>query len=144
MNTWSEVIRHAVRVGPDCFMATVCPDGSPHVAVVSPGFINGFLVVATYSKSIKAMNIRAGSKVMFHWPVREETGNDMLLLRGEPRPVEDELRRRELWEVDCLPYDLDDWHAGPDDPTLLWIQITPTYASLHRNLGAEGSSRWRR
>ena len=143
MDSWSQVVEHARRLGPDCFMATVRPDGQPHLAVVSPGFVNESLVVATWETSVKARNLRAGSGVMFHWIVREETANDMLLVRGEPTLAEDHRRRRELWEADCLPYDPGDWYDGPNDPRLLWIEVTPTYASLQRNLGQSGTSVWR-
>ncbi len=124
-------------------MATVRPDGQPHLAVVSPGFTDDSLVVATWETSVKARNLRAGSGVMFHWVVREETGNDMLLARGRPGLVDGGRRRLELWERDCLPYDPSDWYDGPDDPRLLWIEVKPTYASLQRNLGQDGTSVWR-
>ena len=143
MDSWTEVVAHAKRLGPDCFVATVRPDGGPHLAVVSPGFVGELLVVATWETSVKARNLRAGSEVMFHWVVREETGNDMLLVRGAPHLVDDRHRSCELWEMECLPYDLADWYGGPDDPELLWVETTPTYASLHRNLGEGGGSVWR-
>lgn len=143
MDSWSKVVAHAQRLGPDCFMATVRPSGEPHLAVVSPGFIEDLLVVATWETSVKGRNLRSGSGVAFHWVVSKETGNDMLLLRGVPRIVDDPQRRHRLWEAKPLPYDLPDWYQGPDDPRLLWVEVTPTYASLHRNLGEQGRSRWR-
>lgn len=143
MDNWSDVATQAERLGPDCFLATVTPDGAPHLAVVSPGFVDGVIIVATGEGSVKARNLRAGSGAIFHWVVREETGNDMLLVRGDPHLVEDAGRSRELWEKDCLPYDLGDWYEGPDDPALLWVEIVPSYASLYRNFGEDGSSVWR-
>ena len=143
MDTWSQVLTHARRLGPDCFMATVRPDGQPHLAVVSPGFVEDAIVVASWADSVKARNLRAGSGVMFHWVVSAETGNDMLLVRGEPSLADDQRRRRELWAANCLPYDPSDWYDGPDDPRLLWLEVAPTYASLHRNLGEDGSAVWR-
>ncbi len=143
MDSWASVVAHAERLGPDCFMATVRPDGEPHLAVVSPGFVDDLLVVATWKTSVKARNLHAGSGVMLHWVVGEETGNDMLLLRGLPHLVDDASRSRKLWEAQCLPYDPTDWYRGPDDPSLLWVEIQPTYASLHRNLGANGRSVWK-
>ena len=124
-------------------MATVRPNGEPHLAVVSPGFVEDLLVVATWESSVKGRNLRAGSGVMFHWAVNEQTGNDMLLLRGAPHITDDPKRRRRLWEMKPLPYDLTDWYQGPDDPQLLWVEVTPTHASLQRNLGEQGSSLWR-
>lgn len=124
-------------------MATVQPDGEPHLAVVSPGFLGKTLVVATWEESVKARNLRAGSGAMFHWVVTEETGNDMLLVRGVPHLVDEMERRRQLWNLDPLPYDPADWYDGPDDARLLWVEVRPTYASLHRNLGEGGTSIWR-
>lgn len=144
LESWSSVVDHAKRLGPDCFVATVRPDGDPHLAVVSPGFVDDLIVVAISRKSVKGRNLRAGSGVMLHWIVSEETGNDMLLVRGEPSLVDDERRCRQLWEADCLPFELTDFYRGPDDPVLLWVEIAPTYASLHRNFGADGSEVWRR
>ncbi|MEN8239179.1 MAG: pyridoxamine 5'-phosphate oxidase family protein [Actinomycetota bacterium] len=139
---WPDVVGHAIRLGPDCFLATVTPQGKPHLAVISPGFIDQRVIVATWESSVKADNLRAGSAVMLHWVVREETDNDMLLIQGIPRLVDDAHRSRQLWEADCLPYDPADWYQGPDDPELLWVEIEPTYASLHRNLGEGDSSVW--
>ena len=141
---WADVVAEARRLGPDCFMATVGPDGEPHLAVVSPGFLDRLIVVATWTNSVKGRNLRAGSGVALHWLVLEETGNDMLFVRGAPRLVDDRRRSRELWERNPLPYDLTDWYRGPDDPDLLWVEIVPTYASLHRNRGVGGSVVWRR
>jgi general stress protein 26 len=125
-------------------MATVRPDGEPHLAMVSPGFFDDLVVVTTSAASVKTRNLRAGSGVMLHWIVREETGDDMLLVRGEPRLVDDARRRRELWASECMPYALADYYLGPDDPDLAWVEIAPTYASLHRNMGADGREVWRR
>ncbi len=143
MDSWAQVVAHAERLGPDCFMATVTPEGEPHLAVVSPGFVDEILVVATWETSVKARNLRAGSGVMLHWVVQEETGNDMLLLRGVPHLVDDSRRSRELWETGCLPYDPTDWYQGSEDPSLLWVEIKPTFASLARSLGEHGRSVWR-
>ncbi len=143
MMNWPQVVAHAKRLGPDCFMATVRPDGQPHLAVVSPGFVEDLLVMATFETSVKTRNLRAGSGVMLHWVVREETENDMLLVRGEPRLVDQRRRRRALWEMECVPYDLTDWYRGFDDPVLVWVENAPTYASFHRNAGADGSEVWR-
>ena len=141
---WTEVVGHAVRLGPDVFMATVSPLCEPHGAVVSPGFVDDLVVVATWVSSAKATNLRAHTGVFLHWPVREETGNDMLLVRGDARLVDDLDRSRWLWDLRCLPYDPGDWYQGPGDPSLLWVEIDPLYASLHRNFGQGGSSVWRR
>ena len=143
MKVWRDVVEHAVRLGPDCFIATVTPDGEPHLSVISPGYLDDLVIVATWQDSVKVRNLAAGSGVMLHWAVRDETGNDMLLLRGDPHLVVDDARRTELWESDCLPYELSEWYEGPDDPQLVWVEITPTYASLHRNFGAGGSESWR-
>jgi general stress protein 26 len=140
---WSEVAAHATRLGTDCFMATVDPGGEPHLAVVSPGFTDVGMIVATWQESAKARNLRAGSKVMFHWVVQDGTGNDMLLVKGEPRLVDDSERIDQIWTIGCLPYDLRDWYDGPDDSRLLFVEVVPTYASLHRNFGRDGRTIWR-
>jgi general stress protein 26 len=140
---WTEVVEHAMRLGPDVFMATVTPRCEPHVAVVSPGFVDDLVVVATSVSSAKATNLRAHPGVFFHWPVREESGNDMLVVRGDARLVDDLDRSRRLWDSHCLPYDPGDWYRDPGDPSLLWVEIDPIYASLHRDFGNGGSSIWR-
>jgi hypothetical protein len=59
-------------------LATIGADGFPHVAAMWYGFVDDHVVMATYAKSQKAVNLLRDSRCALHW----ESGEIYDELRG--------------------------------------------------------------
>jgi len=68
-----------------CSLATVSPDGAPHVVGVNYKYVNGHLYFITYESSKKARNIRSNPKVAIHIAVRQYPLHDLF---GPPFSVQ--------------------------------------------------------
>lgn len=66
------------------WVATVRPDGRPHLAPVWFVVNDGHWYFVTDPKSVKARNLQRNSKIALSL----EDGNDPLIIEGEARPVE--------------------------------------------------------
>ena len=66
------------------WVATVRPDGRPHLAPVWFVTMNGHWYFVTDPKSVKARNLQHNSKIVLSL----EDGNDPLVIEGEAKPVE--------------------------------------------------------
>lgn len=121
------------------FLATVGGDGRPHVAFVSPGWTADRLWISTYASSQKAANLRHCADVALTCAATPETN---VLLRATARLVDDPTERTQRWNEGLLPYDPSMFFSGPDDPETLFVELTPTTASIHP-LGPGPVRRWR-
>ena len=59
-------------------LATIGADGLPHVAAMWYGFVDDHVVMATYAKSQKAVNLLRNPRCALHW----ESGDTYEELRG--------------------------------------------------------------
>ncbi len=123
-------------------MATVQADGRPHLAWVGIGFADDErLWTATFASSQKAKNLRHNSDVALHWP---EQHDRLIFMRAQSRLIDNQAGRRELWSRQVLPYDQEAFFTTPDNPELLFIELTPTRASVHDGDPSHQPLVWRR
>jgi general stress protein 26 len=114
-------------------------DGRPHVAWVSPGWADERMWISTFASSQKATNLRQHPEVAMTCAATPETN---VLIRGTVRLVDDPTEVAQRWAEGVLPYDPGAFFSGPEDPEALFVEIVPTYASIHP-LGPGPVRRWR-
>lgn len=71
--------------GANIWLATVRPNGKPHLVPIWFVWVDNKAYICTSSRSIKARNIAVNSNVVFAL----EDGNDPLVVEGEARLVEE-------------------------------------------------------
>jgi len=138
--TWDDFVETCQTLGDGMFIATVHGDGRPHLAWVVPGFADGKLWFSTYRSSQKSINLRGGSEVALHWLQRPDA---LALCRATARLIDDPAESNRLWESGPLPYDLNNFFTGADDPGLLFVELTPTSASIGSLDPSTPRRRWR-
>lgn len=136
---WDKVVAECTDAADGTFMATVGPDGRPHVAWVGIGFATGSLWTATHRSSQKAKNLRAGSEVALHWP---EQPTRLIFIRACARLVNDPEESGDLWDRGVLPYDPATFWESKHDPELQFVELTPYRASIHRGDPAQPAEVW--
>lgn len=139
--TWAELRTSCVELGDGAFMATVQADGRPHVAWVGIGFDDDERMwTATYVSSQKARNLAHRADVALHWPERADR---LVFARARARRVDDSAEIAELWSRGVLPYDQAQFFGSPDNPELLYVELTPTRASVHDGDPSHPPAVWR-
>jgi general stress protein 26 len=139
---WTEVIDAAEAISWVTALGTTGADGRPHVSFVAPGFgEDGHLYVATRPGSRKASNVAENPRVAMHWPVAGG-GPGELFLRGTATVHTDLDDKRQVWERGGFRWELEQFFPGGiEDPDLVFLDITPTFA---RVLGPDGRREWTR
>jgi general stress protein 26 len=139
---FDEVRTQAARLSPWCHVATVSPDGSPHVVPVHPAFEGRTIWAMTGVHSVKARNVRASPGVMLHWQVTE--AGDNLMVWGRGTMFDDLDTKRRLWEG-VFDYDLDLFSGGGPEgsPETGFLAVEPTRAVFLEFYGIKGRSEWR-
>ena len=138
---FENVRAQAARLSPWCHVASVTPDGRPHVAPVHPAFEAGTIWVMTGVDSVKARNVRANPDVMLHWQVTE--AGDNLMVWGRAAVHDDLETKRRLW-TGVFDYDLNLFSPdGPDgSPGTGVLSVEPTRAVFSEFYGIKGRSVW--
>ena len=143
---WGDVAE-GLRAQQFLFLATVGPDGRPHVAMVAPVIeddaIDGPVVwIATTRGSRKAVNALAHPDVAAHAAMDPARGNAQLFLRGTVEVVDDLGEKQRLWHSGLMPYDPTMFFGTPENPDMVLLKVRPTHASSLR-MGA-GRTTWAR
>ncbi len=138
--TWDDVLAEIERQGRDAFVASVTPAGRPHLAIVWLVVVDGVVHFVGDRTSVKVRNLAAAPAVACHWQV---LGDDrrQLLLHGEASLVEDPAARQHLWDSGAWG-ELGQWYGSPADPTLAFVRIEATRASVVEAAGSGPRSRW--
>ena len=128
--TWEEVADAAEAISWVTHVATVGRDGRPHVAVVAPGLAeSGRIWFATRRGTQKHRNLVANGEISFHWPVTTGSGPGELFVRGVARIHASEAARHRHWNR-VVPYDMTTFFGSPENPDLVFVEVTVTSASL--------------
>ncbi|MDF1598064.1 MAG: pyridoxamine 5'-phosphate oxidase family protein [Acidimicrobiia bacterium] len=138
-----DVIAHSARLGPIVHLATVAPDGIPHVAPVHVDWHDRMLYCAVGRSSAKVHNAAANPSVCLHHQVTADSGWDSLMVWGVTRLLTSSSHKHELWSV--MSYDLNLFSpGGPDNsPETIFIEIKPSRALFLARFGFDGRSEWR-
>jgi general stress protein 26 len=126
-------------------IATVTPNGDPHVVPVHPCWEGDTLWTLTGRDSVKVRNIAANPRVMLHWQVADQTGFDSLMLWGTAGVHDDLETKTRLWEG-VFDYDLSMFAPGGphDSPETVFLAVEPHRALLLETFGARGREVWTR
>lgn len=132
--SWSEVEPHVRGVAS---LATVTPDGSAHVAIVSSAYVEATIWIAATRSSRKALNIAANPSVALVW-----SGDAEVYVWGSAELVDDLDVKRSLW-ADAWPYDPAMFFGSPENPDYTLVRVTPARA-MTLTFGPSGpvQARW--
>jgi general stress protein 26 len=138
----------AARLSPWCHVATVTPQGTPHVVPVHPAFDldgggGGPTIWAMVGVgSVKARNVRANPEVMLHWQVTE--AGDNLMVWGRATVHDDLATKQRLWEG-VFDYDLNLFAPGGPEgsPETAFLAVAPARAVFSEFYGIKGRQEWR-
>jgi general stress protein 26 len=116
-------------------MATVRPDGRPHVSKVAPAVEGEVLWIGTNSGSTKARNLATIPKaaLMFE-PVSE------IYLSADVEVITDLATKQRLWTSGIFPYPMDSMFGSPENEDFVLLRLTPTRATVISH-GESGLSR---
>ena len=106
-------------------IATVRPDGRPHVAKVAPAVDGEVLWIASRISSRKACNIAADPHVAVMFEPRAEA-----FVQAEAELVTDLATKERIWSSGLFPFPLETFFGSFDDPDFVLIRLTPTSAIL--------------
>ena len=84
VGTWA-AIAEKIAASRNYWIASTRPDGRPHAMPVWGVWVDGELLFGTDRKSRKGRNIAANPAIVVHL----ESGDDVVVLEGEPREVAD-------------------------------------------------------
>ena len=131
------------RLGAIVHLATVMPDGDPHVAPVHADWHNSRLYVMVGKDARKTRNIALNPSVSLHYQVSETTGWDSLMIWGGATVLDSLEDKRRLWDG-VFSYDLSLFSPGGPErsPATCFIEIRPQRAVLLRRFGIDGRDVW--
>jgi general stress protein 26 len=117
---WRDV---AVHLTGQAHIATVRPDGSPHVAKVWPAVDGDTIWIGTRATSGKARNLSAnpGAALMF-----EAQGE--AYVSGEAELVADIDTKQRIWNSGIFPYPLAGFFGAPERDDFVFLRFTPARA----------------
>ncbi|MDH3499140.1 MAG: pyridoxamine 5'-phosphate oxidase family protein [Acidimicrobiia bacterium] len=126
---WDDVVEAARTIAWATAFSTTGRDGRPAVSFVAPGFAGGRIYVGTRPGTRKVRNLAANAAVAMHWPVTTG-GPGQLFIRGTGAVRSSPETKAEIWDNGGWSYDLTQFFQSVDNPDLVFIEVTPVYASL--------------
>jgi general stress protein 26 len=134
---WSDVAEDLTGFA---HLATVRPDGMPHVAKVAPALDGDVLWLATRASSRKARNLAAHPHAALMFEPSAE-----VYVRAEAGLMHDLATKERIWTSGMFPFPLATFFGTFDHPDFVLVQLTPTSAIVMRQ-GTDGITRdtWER
>ena len=115
----------AAHITGHAHMATIRPDGSPHVAKVWPAVDGGTVWIGTRADSGKARNLRLDPRAALMFEPQAE-----VYLSGEAELVTDVETKRRVWTSGIFEYPLESFFGSADREDFVFIKVTPTRATV--------------
>jgi PPOX class probable F420-dependent enzyme len=117
---WSDVAAHLTG---QAHIATVRPDGSPHVARVWPAVDGKTIWIGTRASSGKARNLRAnpGAALMFE-PAGEA------YVSGDAEVVSDLATKQRIWDSGIFQYPMAGFFGSAGNDDFVLLKFTPRRA----------------
>ncbi len=119
---WTDVIAELSGLA---HLATVGPDGRPHVSVVAPGIDGETIWIGTRWSSRKARNLAATPLAALVWQPQAE-----IYVDADVELVDEIATKQRLWDGAVFPYDPTAFFGSVDDPDYLLLRLSPTSASI--------------
>lgn len=133
---WDEVVEAATACGWITYLGTADSGGTPHVAVVAPGYTDGTVWFVTRASTKKLRNLRQNPQVAFHWPVGDIQAPGELAAWGRATVHGSDEAVRRLWDAGIMPYDLGGFFGSPDDTDAVFVEVAVRRARLQTQHGA--------
>lgn len=125
---WADLVPHLTGFA---HIATVRPDGRPHVAKVAPAVDRDVLWIASRVSSRKARNIAADPHVALMYEPRAEA-----YVQATGELITDLETRERVWASGMFPFPLEGFFGTYDHPDFVLVRLTPTSAILMSQDGA--------
>ncbi len=119
---WTDVTEHLTGLA---HLATVTPDGRPHVAIAGAVVDGDALWFGTRASSGKARNIAVNAAVAMMWSPAAEA-----YVQGQAELVDDVDEKRRVWDSGIFPYDLATFFGSPDDENFVFVRVRPRSATV--------------
>jgi PPOX class probable F420-dependent enzyme len=119
---WIEVAAYSTG---QAHMATIRPDGTPHVAKVWPAVEGDTIWIGTRANSGKARNVRANPQAALMFEPRAE-----VYLSGEVEVVSDVDTKRRVWASGIFEYPLESFFESADRDDFVFLKVTPKRATV--------------
>ena len=132
---WSDVLPHLTGLA---HLATVRPDGRPHVSVVATAIEGETVWIGTSRSSRTARNLAERPAASIMWRPGAEVYVD-----ADVELVDDLDTKRRLWDGGVFPYDPSMFFGTVDDPDFVLLRLSPRAAVL-QTMGRSGPrhERW--
>ena len=104
-------------------LATVCPNGDPHVAKVAPAVEDDVIWIATRASSRKARNVAAHPRAALMFEPAAEA-----YVRADVELVDDLAERDRIWHAGLFPFPLEGFFGSYDHPDFVLLHLRPTSA----------------
>ena len=130
---WSDVVSHLTGIA---HLATVRPDGTAHVAVVSPSVEGDLIWIGVEASSATAGNVASNPSAALVWTPGAEA-----YVWADVAIVDDVDTKRRLWDG-AWGYDPAGFFGTPDNPDYLLLRLAP-HRALLMTMGASGPQRLR-
>lgn len=139
---WSHVTQR-LAAARSYWLATVRPDGRPHVAPVWGAWVDDAFYFGTERPSVKARNLAANPALALHL----ESGDDVVILEGTAQVLPDPLAIPGLDAAFRAKYGMGAADAGTDAPGAapIWYAFSPATALAWLESDfVTTATRWRR
>ena len=117
---WSDVAAHLTG---QAHIATVRPDGSPHVARVWPAVDGTTIWIGTRARSGKARNLRANPAAALMFEPAGEA-----YVSGDAEVVSDPATKQRIWDSGIFPYPMAGFFGSADNDDFVLLKFTPRRA----------------
>ena len=117
---WSEVAAHLTG---QAHLATIQPDGTPHVSKVWPAVDGETIWIGTRTNSGKARNLRVNPQAALMFEPQAE-----VYLSGEAELVSDEGAKRRVWSSGIFEYPLESFFGSADREDFVFLKVAPKRA----------------
>jgi len=117
---WSDVAAH---LSGQAHIATIRPDGGPHVAKVWPAVDDHTIWIGTRATSGKARNLRVnpGAALMF-----EPKGEAYVY--GDAEVITDLETKQRIWNSGIFPYPMEGFFGAAERDDFVFLKMTPRRA----------------
>ena len=119
---WSDV---AIHLTGQAHIATIRPDGTPHVAKVWPAIDGRTIWIGTRATSGKARNLRVNPRAALMFEPAAEA-----YVSGEAEVVSDLPTKQRIWDSGIFPYPLAGFFGSADRDDFVLLRFTPARAIL--------------
>ena len=119
---WQDVVPYLTGLA---HLATVTPDGRPHVSVVAPGLDGETVWIGTTSTSRKARNLATTPSAALVWQPGAE-----VYVHADVELVDDADVKHRVWNAGVFAFDPTAFWDTPDNPDFVLLRLDPIAATI--------------